>query len=181
MSASLLIPRRSASRTHNTASASGVGMFVKLYAPSPIQVWLHTQVCGIRAAVAKGLVTAPKREIPPTIASTRSMLIARWMAALARAGSSPTSTRTTWYWYFVPGRSAFAIWTAFRKELPRIAYGPVCGTMTPILTTPPTGARHRSRSTSTKAATSPTAAASTLVRAHDPGRTAAPRFASASR
>ena len=55
--ATLVMPRLRASCTQRIASASGVGMLVKLYAPSPIDVTLHTQVWGMRAAVASGLVT----------------------------------------------------------------------------------------------------------------------------
>src|SRR5213593_3198027 len=113
------MPRRCASCTHRIASASGDGMFVKVYAPSPIEVTLQTHVWGIRAAVANGFVTWPKREMPPTIAFTFSSVIARWIAVLAWPGSSPISTRTSSYWYFVPLRSDFAISTALRNEFPR--------------------------------------------------------------
>src|SRR6266700_2935443 len=63
----------------------------------------------MRAAVANGLVTWPKREMPPTIASTFSSVIARCIAVLAWARSTPISTRTSSYWYFVPLRSDLAV------------------------------------------------------------------------
>jgi len=59
--------------------------------------------------------------MPPTMASTFSSVIARCIAVLAWARSSPISTRTSSYRYFVPLRSDLAISTALRNEFPRMA------------------------------------------------------------
>lgn len=66
-------------------------MFVKLYAPSPIQLTVHTQRCGISALVAYGFATCPISEIPPTIASTLSTVTTRRITSLAFIGSGPLS------------------------------------------------------------------------------------------